>query len=71
LLSWFKRNFAAKRGIAMPRLISFDYWTITRFNLDTKATTTQSPSSIVGREPTSFANKFAVARMRLGRYKRW
>ena len=55
----------------MPRLTSFDYWTITRFILDTKATTTQSPSSIVGREPTSFANKSAVARMRLGRYKRW
>lgn len=30
-----------------------------------------APSSIVGREPTSFANKSAVARMRLGRYKRW
>ena len=55
----------------MPRLISFDYWTITRFILDTKATTTQSPSSIAGREPTSDANKSAVARMGLGRYKRW
>lgn len=55
----------------MPKLISFDYWTITRFILDTKATTTQSPSSIAGREPTSYANKSAVARTGLGRYKRW
>lgn len=40
------------------------FWTPKRQRL-------QSPSSIAGREPTSDANKSAVARMRLGRYKRW
>lgn len=40
------------------------FWTPKRQRL-------QSPSSIAGREPTSDANKSAVARIRLGRYKRW
>ena len=35
----------------MPRLTSFDYWTITRFILDTKATT----------PPVSFFNRWPRA----------